>query len=202
MKVGLMGGTFNPIHLGHLIISEYIRTNFPLDKVVFIPTGDPPHKDNKELISAMDRFHMTELAIKSNPYFEISANEINRVGKSYSTDTIDEFINKMPEDELYFIIGSDTLDDLKNWKDIENVFEKISFIVIGRNGLADTDIEQKINEYNKKYNSNIFYVSGPQIEISSTMIRSYIAENKSIRYLVPKDVEEYIKARELYIVEE
>src|SRR5690554_3553474 len=96
MKVGLMGGTFNPIHLGHLIISEYIRTNFPLDKVVFIPTGDPPHKDNKELISAMDRFHMTELAIKSNPYFEISANEINRVGKSYSTDTIDEFINKMP----------------------------------------------------------------------------------------------------------
>lgn len=202
MKVGLMGGTYNPIHLGHLIISEYIRTNFPLDKVIFIPTGDPPHKDNKELISAIDRFNMTKLAIESNPYFDISSIEIKREGKSYSSDTIDEFLKEMHEDELYFIIGSDTLFELEKWKNIKNIFKKIRFIVAGREGLSDNNIEDKVEEYRKKYNSNIVYVSGPKIEISSTMIRECVAEEKSIRYLVPWEVEEYIKTHRLYIVEE
>ncbi|WFA09504.1 nicotinate-nucleotide adenylyltransferase [Tissierella sp. Yu-01] len=202
MKVGLMGGTYNPIHLGHLIISENIRTNFPLDRVIFIPTGDPPHKDNNELISAIDRYNMTKLAIESNPYFDISSIEVKREGKSYSTDTIDEFLKAMPEDELYFIIGSDTLFDLEKWKDIRDIFKKISFIVTGREGLSDNNIEDKIEEYRKKFNSKIAHVSGPKIEISSTMIREYVSEDKSIRYLVPRQVEEYIKTHRLYIVEE
>lgn len=202
MKIGIMGGTFNPIHLGHLIISEYIRCNFPLDKVIFIPTGDPPHKNEKDLAQSNDRYNMTEMAIKSNSYFEISPIEINRKGKSYSTETIDILLKENFNNELYFIIGSDTLIDLINWKDIKNIFKKISFIVIGRDKLSDELINKKIEEYRREYNSSIFYISGPQIEISSTMIRDNIKNNKSIKYLVPKEVEEYIKTHKLYIMED
>ena len=137
MKIGLLGGTFNPIHMGHLIISEYIRQVFPLDKVIFIPTGDPPHKNESTLIPALDRYEMTKLAIKTNPYFDVSDIELKRVGKSYTSDTIDAFKAELPQDELYFIIGGDILDELISWKDIRDVFKKIGFIMIGRNRLKD-----------------------------------------------------------------
>lgn len=200
MKIGLLGGTFNPIHMGHLIISEYIRQVFPLDKVIFIPTGDPPHKNESTLIPALDRYEMTKLAIKTNPYFDVSDIELKRVGKSYTSDTIDAFKAELPQDELYFIIGGDILDELINWKDIRDVFKKIGFIMIGRNRLKDNEIMKKINDYNKEYNSTIYYIEGPQIEISSTLIRELIKEKKSIRYLVPKEIEDYILYHDLYLM--
>lgn len=200
MKIGLLGGTFNPIHMGHLIISEYIREVFPLDKVIFIPTGDPPHKNESTLIPALDRYEMTKLAIKTNPYFDVSDIELKRVGKSYTSDTIDAFKAELPQDELYFIIGGDILDELISWKDIRDVFKKIGFIMIGRNRLKDNEIMKKINDYNKEYNSTIYYIEGPQIEISSTLIRELIKEKKSIRYLVPKEIEDYILYHDLYLM--
>lgn len=202
VKIGLFGGTFNPIHTGHLIISEYIRANFPLDKVIFIPSGDPPHKDKKELIEASHRFEMTKLAIKSNPYFEVSDIELKRKGKSYSTDTIDQLKSIMPKDELYFIIGGDILDELINWKDIKGIFKKINFILIGRDGVEDNKILKKIDEYKEEYNAMIYYMKGPEIDISSTLIRELIEDEKSIKYLVPKEVEEYIIDHKLYLLEE
>lgn len=200
MRIGLLGGTFNPIHTGHLIISEYIREVFPLDKVIFIPSGDPPHKNEKELIPASNRYEMTKLAIESNPYFELSDIELKRQGKSYTTDTIDTLKAEMPHDEVYFIVGGDILDELISWKDISGVFRKINFILIGRNGLEDDEILKKIDEYNKEYNSTIYYIKGPQIEISSTSIRQHIKEEKSIKYLVPKKVEDYIISNRLYLM--
>lgn len=202
LKIGILGGTFNPIHIGHLIISEHIRNNFPLDKVTFIPSGDPPHKDKSELVPASKRLKMTELAIQSNPYFDISDIEINRIGKSYTIDTVNVIKSKLPNDELYFIIGGDILDELESWKDIGDVFNKISFILIGRDGLEDEDIYSKIDKYKEKYDAEIHYVKGPQIEVSSTYIRQKAGEGKSIKYLVTEEVEEYIINHGLYLMED
>ena len=199
MKIGLMGGTFNPIHLGHLLISEYIRINFPLDKIIFIPSGNPPHKDNNEIILPHHRLKMTMLATNSNPYFEVSCIEINRLGKSYTVETIDEFKRIYRKDELYFVIGADSLYNLENWRNPERLFNITNFIVVGRNNLEDKNILVRIAELNNKYGANIQYIDGPIIQISSTDIRINIKNNKSIKYLVPEMVEKYIKDNKLYL---
>lgn len=202
MKIGLMGGTFNPIHLGHLIISEYIRLSLPLDKIIFIPSGNPPHKDFDEIISVDHRYKMALLATNSNPYFQISLSEINRKGFSYTIDTIREFKEKLLNDELYFIIGADSLNELTSWKDYNLLFKITNFIAIGRPGLTEEYNLGKIKELNDIYDANIQYINGPLIEISSTDIRERISKNLSIKYLVQETVEEYIKLNRLYTLED
>lgn len=201
MKVGLMGGTFNPIHLGHLLISEYIRDNFPLDKIIFIPSGNPPHKNWGELIATKHRYNMSLLATGSNQYFDVSSLEINRQGKSYTVDTINEFKSTYPNDEFYFIIGGDTLYELTKWHDYNKLFSITNFIVIDRPGFENIEILDKIEDLNRVYGASIFYIKGPLIDISSTQIRQNLKHNKSIKYLVPKEVEDYISFHKLYISE-
>ena len=202
MKIGLMGGTFNPIHLGHLIISEYIRLSLPLDKIIFIPSGNPPHKDFDEIISVEHRYKMAVLATNSNPHFQISLSEINRKGFSYTIDTIREFKEKLPGDELYFIIGADSLNELTSWKDYKQLFKITNFIAIGRPGLTDEYNLCKIVELKSLYDANIQYINGPLIEISSTDIRERISKNLSIKYLVQETVEDYIELNKLYTLED
>ncbi|MBC8588828.1 nicotinate-nucleotide adenylyltransferase [Paratissierella segnis] len=197
MKIGLMGGTFNPIHMGHLIISEFIRVMFPLDKVIFIPSGLPPHKDN-DIAEGSHRMAMVKLAINSNPYFDISQIELNRVGKSYTVDTIEEIKNIYPDNELYFIIGSDSLLDLTSWKDFESLVTKTNFLVYGRKENSEKSIIGRIDELKNKYNSSFYYIRGPLVEISSTLIRDRIKNQMSIKYLVPGKVEKYIYENHLY----
>lgn len=228
MKIGLLGGTFNPIHLGHLIISEYIRVNYPLDKIIFIPTGNPPHKNRNEIIDAYHRYKMVEMAIETNPFFELSDIEINRMGKSYTIDTIEEISSKYKEanmspnhppaccsgvtqhnncsqnlkDDIYFIIGGDTLFELTTWKEIDRLFKMTNFLVVGRHGIEDNRSIDKINELKSLYNARIQYFDGPGIEISSTGIRENIKNNKNIKYLVPESVENYIELNRLYVSED
>lgn len=201
MKVGLMGGTFNPIHLGHLIISEYIRNNFPLDKIIFIPSGNPPHKDWGELIDKEHRYNMALLATGSNLYFDVSLSEINRQGKSYTVETINEFKSIYPNDDFFFIIGGDTLYELTKWHDYKTLFNITNFIVIDRPGFENRELKDTIEELNRIYGVSIFYLKGPLIDISSTEIRQNLKQNKSIKYLVPKEVEDYISFHKLYISE-
>lgn len=201
MKIGLMGGTFNPIHLGHLIMCEYIRDSFPLDKIIFIPSGNPPHKDSEDIISTDHRVNMVELAVKSNPFFEISLCEINRKGKSYTVDTIEEFRKLYPNEELFFIIGGDTLYNLTSWMKPERLFKITNFILIGRKGLDEEKNLAKIEELRDKYDANILYMDGPIIEISSTDIRNNIRKKRSIKYLVPEEVDLYIIDNKLYLTE-
>jgi len=201
MKIGLMGGTFNPIHQGHLIISEYIRVRFPLDKIIFIPSGTPPHKEELKTVSAEHRYNMVSLAIETNPYFDISSVEVNRKGKSYTVDTITEFKKLNPMDDLFFIVGADTIYDFINWKNYETLFSMTKFIVIGRYGLNVENNIEKINELKQKYNAQIIYMNGPLVDISSTDIRNRISEKESIKYIVPEKVEEYINENRLYVSE-
>ncbi len=202
MKIGLMGGTFNPIHLGHLFISEHIRMNADLDKIVFIPSGNPPHKDSKEVISAKHRYNMVLLAIEDNPYFDLSTIEMDREGNSYTIDTIEELKRMYLEDEFFFIIGGDSLHELTKWKNPSELFKSVTFIVIGRQGIEEKRNLEKIKEYKELFNASIHYLDAPLIEISSTTIRNNLKDKKSIKYMVDPKVEDYIKHHELYKTED
>lgn len=192
-----MGGTFDPIHNGHLILAEHSRVVFDLKKVLFIPTGKPPHKE--EDISSMNhRYNMTLLAINTNPYFYLSSIEIQREGTTYTIDTIKSLQSKYKNTEFYFIIGSDSFYNIHKWKDYKELLSLCKFIVAKRPDIDDQRLEDKAKEFNQKYKDSIYILEAPLIDISSTRIRDRVKSGLSIKYLVPETVEFYIKQNKLY----
>ena len=187
MKIGRLGGTFNPIHIGHLILAEEAREKLKLDRIILVPTYLPPHKDNSDIAPANDRLAMVKLAISGNRYFSISGLEIKRDGRSYTIDTIKEFKTIYPNDDLYFIIGSDLLKYLDEWKDLVEIIKMVKFIVATRPGYP----LEKIPAY-------ISTVAIRAVDISGFEIRRCVKENKSFRYLVPELVYKYIIKNKLY----
>lgn len=187
MKIGILGGTFNPIHIGHLILAEEAREKLVLDKVIFVPCYLPPHKDNSDIASAAMRLMMLKLAISGNQYFSVSDIEIKRDGRSYTIDTMKEFKIRYPQDELYFVIGSDLLNYLSDWKDLDEIIKMVKFIVATRPGYP----LEKIPSYIKT-------MAIRAVDVSGFEIRKCIKENKSFRYLVPEAVHKYIIRNKLY----
>lgn len=198
MKIAVMGGTFDPIHNGHLIVAEYVRTSLKLDKVIFIPSGVHPFKNNKNITEGKKRLDILSLAIKSNEYFDISTMEINREGITYTIDTIKELKEIYKEDAVYFIIGSDIIFEIEKWKGFEELIELCKFILLYRPGKNEDKIENRIEELKKLYGLEFTRVEAPLIEISSTEIRERVKEDLSIKYLVPEIVEDYIYKHKLY----
>lgn len=199
MKIGIMGGTFDPIHTGHLIIGEYARTTLNLDKIIFVPVGLPPHKDNSKVSTSSRRLEMTKLAINSNSYFYLSSIEVDRKEITYTIDTIKELKKIYKEDELYFIIGGDSLFEIEKWKDFEQLIELCKFVVLERPGRTKEEIEQKKIELKLSYKIELEKIYSPLIDISSTEIRERVKNNLSIKYLVPESVEAYIMYHKLYL---
>lgn len=196
-KYGIFGGSFNPIHYGHLMICEYIKEEMGLDKVIFIPTGNPPHKDLG--VSAEDRYEMVKLAISPNPDFEISDIETTRVNLSYTVDTIRELKKIYKEEKLYFLIGLDSLFQLKTWKKIGDLSQEIEFVVALRPGYIDKEeINREIDFLRENFGTRINLIKTPLYEISSTDLRERIHEGKSLRYLIPKKVLNYIEESGFY----
>lgn len=187
MKIGLLGGTFNPVHIGHLILAEEAREKLGLDKIIFIPTALPPHKDTLDIAAASDRLKMLKLAIKGNRFFSVSDIEIKRRGLSYTIDTLKELKNKFTHDELYFIIGSDLLKYLNEWKDLAQLNKMVKFVAATR---PEYPLE-KIPPY-------IQTLAIRAVDISGFEVRRCIKGNKSFRYLVPEKIFEYINKRKLY----
>lgn len=193
-----MGGTFNPIHNGHLIQSEFIREELNLDKIIFLPTGKTPHKKNKDVLDSRLRYEMVKLAIGDNEYFQISSYEIDNEKINYTVDTV-LYLNELyKNDDLYFIIGGDSLLYLESWKDFNILIGKIKFIVAHRKWEDMEKIKKTTDLLNSKYNGRIIRVDTPVIDISSTDIRNRLFNNRSIKYLLPKAVEDYIVDNKIY----
>lgn len=192
-KIGLFGGTFDPVHLGHLIIAEFIREAANLDKVVFIPARVHPFKNNLLILPSQHRYNMLKLAIRKNPSFLVSDMELKQEGTSYTVDTLRNFRQKYPADrfELYFLIGADNVAQFHLWKQPENLLRLSKFIIFGRPGF-------KVEMESGSYFSASQFIEAPLLEISSTQIRSRVQQNLSIRYLVPPAVEAYIESHSLY----
>ncbi|XJS11735.1 nicotinate-nucleotide adenylyltransferase [Aerococcaceae bacterium WGS1372] len=186
-RIGILGGTFNPPHLGHLLMAEQVGNQLELDEIWFMPTAKPPHAPGKKTIASQHRVQMVKLAIEGNPLFKLQPYEIHRGGVNYTIDTMSHFVETYPESDFYFIIGSDSANDLPTWKDIDRLVQLVQFVGITRPGERP---------YNGPY--PILWVDSPMIELSSTEIRLRVYLEQSIRYQVPNKVSEYIYKHKLY----
>ena len=212
MRIGILGGTFNPIHFGHLRAAEEIREAFHLEKIIFVPSANPPHKE-KDVIIPSHRFVMVNLAIEKNPCFFFSDVELKLQGLSYSIETIKHFCQKYGSNaELFFILGLDAFLEIDTWKNYKNLFTLCNFIVISRPGFEkerqkdlfpseisnDFSYDRKNRRYIFKTGFATYFQKITQIDISSRNIRRNIKEGKSVKYLLPEKAIEYIEKHRLY----
>lgn len=195
---GIIGGTFDPIHFGHLILAEKAREAFNLDKIVFVPAAIPPHKIGEVATPAEKRLEMVKLAVEGNPYFEVSAVELERSGPSYTVDTIRELKSLGYGDEAAFIMGFDSLLELHTWKNYQELLTETKIISAFRPGYPILKDESEWPLFLKPYREQIMLLEAPLIDISSTWLRVELMYNRSIRYLIPEAVREYIQKNNLY----
>ena len=192
MKLAIMGGTFSPPHLGHLICAEEVNEHFKFDKVMFVPSARPPHKDGVGVLDAEHRYMMTALATQDNPRFEVSRIELDRPGQSYSIETVKQLKAMHGQDsDIYWIVGADAILEMFIWKDVDELLTICRFIAINRPGY---DLSQADQRFMKK----VQLLEVTNVDISATEIRRRVRQGKSIRYLVPPAVEQYICENGLY----
>lgn len=184
-RVGILGGTFDPPHLGHLVIAEETRLALGLEEIWFIPSYTPPHKDEAKT-SVEDRIGMVEQAIEANDSFKINTIEVDRLGKSYTFDTMTALRLEYPSIDFYFIIGADMVEYLPHWDRIDDLINLVKFVGAKRTG------------YQLKTDYPIIEADMPIIDISSTIIRNRLANKKTVHYLIPETVYSYIKENQLY----
>ena len=198
MRLGVLGGTFDPPHVGHLILAEEARTRLQIEKVLFVPAGDPWRKAGQEIALAEHRLAMVRLMLASDPYFEVSTLEVERQGPSYTVDTLEALHQQYgPGLELYFILGEDALYDLPNWKEPARIVSLAWLAVAPRppeRGWTSADVEAAVPGLSER----VVPLPMPTIDISSTALRERARAGLSLRYLVPLDVEEYIRRHGLY----
>ncbi len=198
-RVGILGGTFNPIHMGHLLMAEQAKEEFSLNEIVFVPVGNPPHKDLSHAIPDADRVAMTELAIQDNAAFSIDLYEIQKQGTCYTYETLQHFATRNPDTEYYFILGADSLFYFHEWRHPESICEYSTILAAVRDNKDMEAVLNKIEELNQLYDTKMFPLQMPSIALSSTDIRKRVCEGQSIRYRVPENVEQYIRTHHLYV---
>jgi nicotinate-nucleotide adenylyltransferase len=191
MKVGIFGGTFNPPHMGHLIVAERVRADLELSRIVFVPSFISPHKQDREIASGEERLMMLRLAIGGDRRYEVSDQELRRGGVSYTVETLLEMARNLPGDELFFLLGMDNLVEFDTWKEPGRIAELATLVVMARPGFARP-------ERPPVEGLKLIYCDVPEIAISSTDIRQRVREGDSIRFLVADAVEQYIRGRGLY----
>lgn len=198
MRVGVMGGTFDPPHIGHLVAAEEARIRLRLEQVVFVPAGTPPHKLDEPVTPVKHRLEMVTRAVAANPYFVVSRVDVDRPGPSYTVDTLLLLREQWGGDaRIYFIMGMDSLADLPNWHEPERIIQLCHLAVVDRPGY-DADIES-LERILPGLSRRVEFVPMPQLEISSTDLAERVRQGLPIRYQVPPAVEEYIYAHRLYI---
>lgn len=197
-RLGVMGGTFDPIHNGHLVLAENARVEFELDDIIFIPTGNPPHKDKNKISFTNHRYEMVLLATNSNPCFNLSSMEMEQSNITYTVDTVEYIQNKYENIEIYFILGADSFCNIRMWKDYKKLLSLCNIIIAKRLDTDDNILNQKLDSFKQVYRDSIYILQAPLIDISSTDIRKRVKKGMTIKYLVPEAVELFIEKNNLY----
>ena len=198
-KIGILGGTFDPVHYGHLLLAESVREQAELDKILFMPTHIQPFKQDIPVSPDADRIMMLALALKGDKNFVVTRVEIDDPEISYTILSLEKLREELAEDtKIYFITGSDMFINIEKWHRSEDLLRQFSFIVGMRAGDSRDEVEELANRWNKDFGTEVIRTENPICEISSTDIRSRVSEKRSIRYLVPENVREYIYEANLY----
>lgn len=194
-----MGGTFDPIHMGHLILGEQSFEQLHLDKVLFMPAGNPPHKRNRAgRASDGQRVDMVRLAIEDNPHFELSLAEMHETGYTYTYRTLEELKEQNPDTDYYFIIGADSLFTFDEWKEPARICRACTLIVAVRDHASSDELNQEIKRLSAEYEGHFTLLDTMNIDVSSHQIRSWVSEGKSLKYYVPDPVISYMKENGIY----
>ncbi len=197
-KYGIMGGTFNPIHLAHLYIAYEAKEQLNLDKVIFIPAGNPPHKKNNGIIDAEYRYNMVKKAIDGYEDFIISDYEVNKNGYSYTYETLKYLKNKYYDTEIFFISGGDSLMDIEKWREPEQVLKNCTFVAFNRGVYTKEILSEQKKKHEDKYKCKITLLDVVDIDISSSIIRKRIQDGKRVDFFLSKEVKDYIEENALY----
>lgn len=198
-KIAVMGGTFDPIHYGHLIAAETVRIKFGFDSIMFVPSCSPPHKKGINISEEEHRYAMVQMATVTNPYFKVSRIELDRGGSTYTIDTIRQLKSIFScNTEIYFITGADAILEISTWKDVPELMSICKFIAVTRPGYDKDMLNDKVNELKRIYRGDVIITDIPSYAVSSTDIREKASKGKSIKYLVPESVECYIRKYNLY----
>lgn len=198
MRLGLLGGTFDPVHWGHLLMAEQCREQCRLDQVWLLPAGLPPHKTDNAISTGKQRAEMLEFAIAGHPDLRVNRMELSREGKSYTVDTLEQLHGERPEDELFFIIGADSLNDLPEWREPERIIEYATVVAVNRGDRPLPSRDELTRQLGEQIASRVELVTMPGIDLSATDIRHRVQEGRSIRFMVPRSVEAYIAENQLY----
>ncbi len=197
-SLGILGGTFDPIHYGHLLAGEWVREVYHLDQLIFMPAARPPHKDLSGVLDSQRRYRMVELAVSDNPGFSVSNLELERSGLSYTVDTVRYYLQEYPHTDIYFIVGVDALQLMHTWKDAEQLVELCRFIVVTRPGYELDRNDPALQILPGVLWERLALLSIPGLEISSSDIRQRVMHGLSIRYLLPSAEDKYIQDNHLY----
>lgn len=199
MKIGIMGGTFDPIHIGHLLLGMFAYEDFGLDEIWFLPNGNPPHKQTKEGEEALQhRIEMVRLAIRDVPYFKLCLHEANEKDHSYTYKTMQELRELYPEHTFYFILGADSLFAIEEWRYFREIFPTCTILAAMRDDKDVADMLKQIDYLKENYQADISLLRAPLLEISSTTLRQRASLGKSVAYMVPQAVDAYIRKHALY----
>ncbi len=198
-RVGIMGGTFDPIHIGHLILAECAYEQFELDTVLFLPSGNPPHKrDRRDGASDKERLDMVALAIQDNPHFVLDSEEMQRSGFTYTFETLRLMKERHPQTDYYFIIGADSLMSFDTWKNPEMISRNCILLAAVRDQMEADQMEQKMKELHRRFGARIRFLHSPNVDVSSTQLRDLYRKGQSVRYYIPDRVIDYIRENSVY----
>ena len=197
-RIGILGGTFNPVHMGHLFMAEYARVEMNLDMILFIPTGVPYMKNNKEILSSDIRMQMLEMSITSNSFFATSDIEIKREGNTYTFETLEELHQLYPNADLFFLVGADCLFTIEHWYQPQRIFDNCTLLAANRNDVPQMELLEKKKFLENMFQAQVRLLDVPQMDISSTKIRENIKSGRSIRYMVTDAVHDYILQNNFY----
>lgn len=198
MKIGILGGTFDPVHLAHLLLAETCREECGLDQVRLLPASNPPHKQGETISPAKQRIAMLEFAVAGFPEFVVDRREIKREGLSYTWQTLTEFRDEFPNDELFFLMGSDSLRDLMTWKNPETIAELATLVAVNRGPISEEQMNAYLEPLPEVIRKAIRFVQMPAVDISASEIRDRARAGRSLRFLTPRPIERYIVEQGLY----